>query len=228
MKKLTLLVLLLIPFIYIPEMQSQTRDRKIKGVEREAIQAPKEEKRERPAKAPDRQERNFNIPTYTPPADPVPVYHPAPDYHPEPEIIYDPQPVIIDAPKTPRGGDPYLPEITKRPTLFDLYTEQGVEYFDSGYYAEALVEFDNAMAIDSTEYALYYYRGCTLLKLDYFPDAISDLNIYIMYFPEDKDALYNRGLAWLYMDNKSIAYDDFNAAARLGDKRAASILKRFY
>jgi tetratricopeptide (TPR) repeat protein len=221
------------------EIIPQAREVRQTDKNREMITAPREEKRERPTGVPERTPRNINNPSPVETKPPRPTVTPPPvnkqkvvpetvEPHPEPILLPVPLPVPV-----PNGGwdkvDREAPQVYERDlSPFDEFYEQGIVYYDSGYYNEALVEFDNAMDIDTAEYQLYYYRGCTLLKLDYYEDAIADLNVYIKFFPEDRDALFNRGLAWFYFNNKETAYRDFDAASKLGDARAKSLIRRFY
>jgi len=223
------------------EVLPQSRGLKSVDKKREAVSAPREEKRERPIETPERTPRDLNTPppavappsqppVQTPPVEEQPHNTPVNQNLPAPE-----RPTPRPTPDAP-GRDVvihpveiYVPHVVEKSlSPFEQLFEQGIVYYDSGYYDDALVEFDNAMDIDTTEYQLYYYRGCTLLNLDYYEDAIADLDVYIYFFPKDKDALYNRGLAWFYFDNKEKAYWDFDAASKLGDVRAKSLLRRFY
>jgi tetratricopeptide (TPR) repeat protein len=241
--KSILIAFLLLPVLFLYEALPQsTTSRKPRVTQEEPVAAPKDETRQRPTEIPDRTPRPVNNPTpvVTPPVEPQPV-EPQPVYTPPaetPPSNTPPDEPVYSPPHHEHNPEPQQPEviiIDRSPVIvekelspIDLFTEQGIEYFDEGYYADALIEFNNALEIDTTQYDLYYYRGCTLLKLEDYTGTVEDLDIYLYFFPEDKDALYNRGLAWFYLNDKNTAYLDFDAASKLGDKRAKSILRRFY
>ncbi len=160
-----------------------------------------------------------NPPAYDPPVnDPViynpPVYDP-PIQQPEPPVIIEEHPIIlIYRPKEPE--EPYDPIKTGLAKLDDLD------------YIGALMDFNNAIEDDTSNYKLYYYRGLALLNLKDYIESIKDFNIYLKYFFYDMEGYFQRGLAKFYLREKINALEDFQTAAEMGHKMSAFIIKNFY
>ncbi|HSR19226.1 MAG TPA: hypothetical protein VLM39_14115 [Ignavibacteriaceae bacterium] len=160
-----------------------------------------------------------NPPAYDPPVNnPVaynpPVYDP-PIQQPEPPIIIEEHPIIlIYRPKEPE--EPYDPIKTGLAKLDDLD------------YIGALMDFNNAIEDDTSNYKLYYYRGLALLNLKDYIESIKDFNIYLKYFFYDMEGYFQRGLAKFYLREKINALEDFQTAAEMGHKMSAFIIKKFY
>jgi hypothetical protein len=176
--------------------------------------------RDRPEGYPERPPRRPN-PTPQP-------RDPAPDPEPviiEPVIIVIEEIIICCPPDDPIEyyppyEEPDYPAITRK--------MEGIEYFKEENYLKALGLFCDAIVEDPTDTTLYFYRGCTNVKLGNYLWAIEDLDIYLIKFPEDLAGLYYRGLAKYYNKDRESAYLDFDFAMELGDPRSKIFLKRYY
>ncbi|MGE5810140.1 MAG: hypothetical protein ACM339_01465 [Ignavibacteria bacterium] len=156
----------------------------------------------------------YDPPVYDPPVYNPPVYNP-PMQQPEPPIVIEEHPIVlIYRPKEPE--ETYDPIKTGLAKLDDLD------------YIGALVDFNNAIEDDTSNYKLYYYRGLALLNLKDYIESIKDFNIYLKYFFYDMEGYFQRGLAKFYLREKINALEDFQTAAEMGHKMSAFIIKNFY
>jgi len=162
-----------------------------------------------------------NPPAYDPPVYNPPVYDPPdcdpPMHHPKPPVVID-EPInpiiLIYRPKEPEE-------------LYDPI-KTGLAKLDDLDYVGALVDFNNAIEDDTSNYKLYYYRGLALLNLKDYIESIKDFNIYLKYFFYDMEGYFQRGLAKFYLSEKINALEDFQTAAEMGHKMSAFIIKNFY
>jgi len=146
----------------------------------------------------------------------------------------------------PKERVPYQPFIERKDPIIkqketvqtivhqDVYVEvpvpklEGITKFEEKDYFGALKDFNNAINNDTSDYELYYYRGLTHLRIKNYLDAINDFDNYLEYFFYEAEGYFQRGLAKFYLNEKQEVLEDFRIAADMGDKRAASIIRRFY
>lgn len=65
-----------------------------------------------------------------------------------------------------------------------------------GNYNGAILDFNNAISLDSNDGDSYYGRGFAKLALQNYPEAVSDFGKAIRLNPEDLDAYHQRGYAF--------------------------------
>ena len=68
------------------------------------------------------------------------------------------------------------------------------------------------------------YRGEAFIGKQDYPKAIIDYTAAIAIDPSNKNARYNRGLAYFQSNKKELAYDDFIFAESLGHPLARKFI----
>ncbi|MDD5583840.1 MAG: tetratricopeptide repeat protein [Candidatus Omnitrophica bacterium] len=103
-----------------------------------------------------------------------------------------------------------------------LAQENAKDYYARGYessqkrnYAEAIVDFTKAIALDSRYQSAYYARGLAYYYLGKFDQAILDYSKVIEINPKDVKAYHARGLAFDGNSNLEQAILDFTQAIEL-------------
>lgn len=76
-------------------------------------------------------------------------------------------------------------------------------------YKEAILNFTQAIKIDSTHGDAFRDRGICEVAIQKFPEAKKDFNLAISLSPQDPVALYNRGLLAEQNPNKQQSYEDY-------------------
>ena len=87
-------------------------------------------------------------------------------------------------------------------STYDSFINKGLEYYYSGNYQNALLEFQKAHTFDSTKVDAYYYSGVALASECYNSgtlcnEAIKMLSIAINIDPNYRKTFYNRGICFL-------------------------------
>jgi tetratricopeptide (TPR) repeat protein len=96
------------------------------------------------------------------------------------------------------------------------YNNRGVLYFDQGKYAEALADFDSALALMSNLAAAHINRGYTLVAQKRWADSLPSFDRGIdLVAPDPARAHYNRGIAHEELGHVRDAYYDYKKAAEL-------------
>ncbi|MFT5779979.1 MAG: tetratricopeptide (TPR) repeat protein [Crocinitomicaceae bacterium] len=105
----------------------------------------------------------------------------------------------------------------------------GQKFYKAGNYNEAIKYFDNALNMDSTNYAGYFSRGLCYKAQNKFKRALADYNNAIRLSREsDKKTLYyTRGEIKSHLDLVDGACKDMKEASKRGDDRAAQYLNLF-
>jgi len=123
-----------------------------------------------------------------------------------------PQPIITNnPPKT------YQPPSAK--TKEQWLTDGNVQS-KAGRYRQAIVCFENALALDSKYAYAYFNRGNAYRDLKEYQRALLDFDRYIELDPKDADAYNNRGLTYYDLRDFRKAIADYNEAIRLTPKNA--------
>jgi lipoprotein NlpI len=133
-----------------------------------------------------------------------------------------------------RNDDPILIGVTA-PLLQNVQitalTEDALAHFNNGidYYAErkyddAIVEFNQAVAINRDFADAYCYRGLAYYNKRDYDLAIADYTATLRINPNYAFALINRGVAYDYKEDNDRAIVDFTSALRInsGDAQALS------
>ena len=95
-------------------------------------------------------------------------------------------------------------------------------------FSESIVQFDKAIALDSTYYLAYAYKGSALLSLNNYQEAVTYCSKSIAYSPEYADAYAYRGNAYYYLSILDKASADWKKAKELGAKDVVELLSTSY
>ncbi len=99
--------------------------------------------------------------------------------------------------------------------LWGAHAYLGWAYKQKGMSAEALAQFDMAIALFPDGAIAYRFRGQTLGQMGLGALALADLDRAIALEPQDAHARYYRGVALLDLDRKGPALESFDSAIRL-------------
>lgn len=91
---------------------------------------------------------------------------------------------------------------------FELYGE-GIKYFYSNDFENALVKFNEAIALKQDFQYAYYNRGLSQYKLKNYTEAATDLSVVLKLDSNNIDAYKNRGLAYMKINEYDNALSDF-------------------
>lgn len=78
-----------------------------------------------------------------------------------------------------------------------VYT-RGEAYAAQRKHAEAIKDFDAALALDATYYLALDRRGSERFKLGLIDESIADFNAYLKAFPKEEAAHWRRGISFYY------------------------------
>ena len=93
---------------------------------------------------------------------------------------------------------------------------------------QALEAFDEAIQISQPEaYQLFFFRGNTYLAQKNYEQAIEDFNTLLEMRPRHKSGLNQRGLAYIGLDEKDQACNDFAEADKLGSREGTFNIDRY-
>ncbi len=137
---------------------------------------------------------------------------------PCPHPVYDPPPSVLIE---------YIPS-PPRPINRLTLKEQAIQNYYAEYYFDALIDFNAAIAKDSLDFELYFWRGMTWFKLENYDSSVVDLSRYLKVYDEDAEAYYYRGLSNFYLINKLEAYHDLLKADKLEYPKAADMLDKYF
>ncbi|MER9266189.1 tetratricopeptide repeat protein [Mesorhizobium sp. M0410] len=100
----------------------------------------------------------------------------------------------------------------------NAYHNRAIAWADSGDNDLAMVDYDNAIALDPNDTDAYNERGLLWLDKGENDSAISDFDRAIELDPEKAMAIYNRGLAWAHKGHDTRAIADYSHAIELDPK----------
>ncbi|MEI7980417.1 MAG: tetratricopeptide repeat protein, partial [Bacteroidota bacterium] len=106
---------------------------------------------------------------------------------------------------------PAFPQKTKQKELID----SGIIKAKLSDFQAALLDFNQAILIDSTEAEPYYNRGIVRSEMKDYQGAILDFNKVIQIRPVYPEPYYNRGLAKDYLNDHRGAIQDYSRAIAL-------------
>lgn len=108
-----------------------------------------------------------------------------------------------------------------------IYHNRGQAYADLGFAKEAMQDYNQAIALAPELPYSYNNRGALLLDLGKPQEALADFEraLSLMATPAP-NPLMGRGLAYLALGHEDAARQNFQAACKLGEKRACAKLHR--
>lgn len=112
--------------------------------------------------------------------------------------------------------------------LATAYYNRGLEYFDKGYYDQAINDYGAAIRLDARNADVYNNRGNVYqVKRDY-DRAISDFDTAVSLNPRHVLAYNNRGIAHAAKGELDLAIRDYDQAVALNPAYAAAYNNRGY
>lgn len=130
-------------------------------------------------------------------------------------------PEAIQDYNTAKQLDPYVVEV------FDIYGRinkmkvlKNVELENQEDASIALKEVQQKMEEDKNNPVLYFTRANLEVLLGLYKDAIKDYDRAIQLKSDYVEAIYNRGIVYIILNNKALACDDFYQSSQLGSERA--------
>ena len=103
---------------------------------------------------------------------------------------------------------------------------KGIQYDDQGNYAQAIVEFTNAIKINPDYADSYNKRGLVYYNQAQYEQSIKDYGIAIQLNPKYTDAYNNRGIIYFDMEKYDLAISDYSKAIELDPKYAKAYHNR--
>lgn len=116
----------------------------------------------------------------------------------------------------PELSDTETPPLPPDPAEAAKYFESGKGLFEGGATAEALEQFNQAVALDPKNVDALYYRGRSREKTDDSAGAVEDFTAAIALEPDRAGLYYYRGTSLLLMGETERALVDFEKAHQLG------------
>jgi serine/threonine protein kinase len=111
---------------------------------------------------------------------------------------------------------------------FTETARRGLDAFDKGDFAQALIAFDEAIGLDPDHSEAHRWRGDALLNQGEFDQALSAYDDAIRLDPKNAMAYVSRGMAWTEKREPGPAILAFETAVRLDPKQARrSLYKRY-
>ena len=109
----------------------------------------------------------------------------------------------------------------------EFYVNRGIAFLNFKKYQVALADLNKAIDMDSKYVRAYFNRGLVFYHLNKFQEAINDLKVFIESNPNFslENAYYFRALSYEKLNRKEEMLIDMEAAAKLGNPRAAKFLK---
>lgn len=112
---------------------------------------------------------------------------------------------------------------TAEPTLTALeYHRMGTEHARNKEYEDAIIDYTNAIVLDTQSAMLYINRGISYYQLERYQEAIDDYTEGININPQYQNAYNNRGLAYREMKQYDQAIANHEEAIRINPKEAIS------
>lgn len=97
------------------------------------------------------------------------------------------------------------------PTLAEEHREKGNGFFKESKFAEAKVEYDEAIKRNPTDAKLYSNRAAALTKLLAYPDALKDLDECLKLDPKFVKAYSRKGTVHFFMKEYNKAMEAYDA-----------------
>lgn len=121
-----------------------------------------------------------------------------------------------------------LPPTRSRPGIFTAvdYVGRGITYKALGQYAQALADYEQALALDPNNALTYTNRGNTYEALGQYEAALTDFNRTLVLDPNYANAYVNRGNAYASLEQYGDALADFTRALALNPNDALAYANR--
>ncbi|NTW32144.1 MAG: tetratricopeptide repeat protein [Bacteroidetes bacterium] len=121
----------------------------------------------------------------------------------------------------------YTKAIELNQNYTDAYFYRGIVYDKIEKYESAITDYSKVIELNPNYDIPYFSRGNNYFKIGKFNNAIADYNKTIELNRENMDALFNRGYAKLYSNDKKGACNDWLSAQQNGYPQAASALQMY-
>jgi tetratricopeptide (TPR) repeat protein len=106
------------------------------------------------------------------------------------------------------------------------YNNRGVALADLRDFKQALDDYNTGIALDTTDWRLYFNRGNSLRELRALPQAIADFDRSLSLLPTFSDSYYYRGLTYHTAGNLNLAVEDYSRALEFNPDAAAAYVNR--
>jgi tetratricopeptide (TPR) repeat protein len=113
-------------------------------------------------------------------------------------------------------------------TLAVAYLNRGLEYFDKGYYDQAINDYSASIGLDARNADVYNNRGTAYQAKHDFDSAIGDFNTAISLNPRHALAYNNRGIAHASKGEYDLAIASYDGAIGLDPGYAGAYNNRGY
>jgi len=102
------------------------------------------------------------------------------------------------------------------PGNYEVYYWMGLIYYQKNDFKTAIDYLDKAVSLDDKQGDVYSWRGLARYKLKMLDASIEDFNKAISLNPKDGAAYVNRSISYNDKGNYKQAWEDINAAGKLG------------
>ena len=109
------------------------------------------------------------------------------------------------------------------PELAEKHREEGNKYFKENKYAEAKLQYDEAIKRNPKDAKLYSNRAATLTKLLAYPDALRDLEECLRLDPTFVKAYSRKGTVHFFMKEMNKAIQAYDAGLAIDPENAECI-----
>ena len=116
--------------------------------------------------------------------------------------------------------------IEKAPDFALAYLARAYVRGVSNYQAGAMADYDQALALNPNLFTAWYGKGNLLSANKDYAAAVECYSEVLKQSPAFGRAYYNRGIAYLHMGNKRLAFADLSKAGELGVLPSYNLLKR--
>ena len=106
-------------------------------------------------------------------------------------------------------------------------TNRGLALASKQDWEASMADYNKAIEIEPSYYAVYNYRGLSYTRERKINEALADFNTCLELMPDHAEALYNRGVIRLQMNQKKSACEDLRKSANLGFERAYGMLEQY-
>jgi tetratricopeptide (TPR) repeat protein len=110
--------------------------------------------------------------------------------------------------------------------IYDAYNNRGKYYFDAGRYAEALADYEQALALDPKPARTYFSKGSALGRLGRLDEALASMDQALELDPTLVEARSNRGGIRLMNGDLQGAISDLDEAIRRNPGFRSSYVNR--
>jgi tetratricopeptide (TPR) repeat protein len=117
-----------------------------------------------------------------------------------------------------------LPVLAQSPSPAEVAFEQGNEAFWVGHYTNALLQYNKAIAADTSKAIYFLHRANTYFQMQKYPQAIADYNKAIALDPYNGKAFNMRGRSRYLLKDFDGAVQDYDRARELEKKKGPNSL----